>query len=219
MKEKNWIQSNDIEFLHALFKHRIISINVENTNLFHILMNFFDSDIIVHYVDENKMTILDNIFSINEYYDALNENELDLFINYLENHHFDFTTNFSENEDYSYLVNVIRFRFYGLIRRFMKLGLTIPTVKITNYETKKTTTSNYLILFFCNTFKERSNIEHYSCYSINMCQVISFCISLGLFDTTTTDSDGKTLRYYVNENRQFGTKILGEDYELFTKTF
>jgi len=223
MKEKGWIQSNDIEFLHLFFKHRITRISIENTNLFHILMNFFDPEIIINYVDEDKMTILDDVFSVNRFYCVLCENELNLFVNYLEKHHFNFATpNIGMYGEFNYLRDAIQFNFPSLIYRFMKFGLTIPTNTIKDYETKKIKTQNYLILLFCNALKEQQDIfdiECYRCNFIHTCQTIGFCISLGLFDITTTDSDGKTLRYYVNEKRQLGFSLLGEEYDTLTKTF
>ena len=217
MKEKGWIQSNDIEFLHLFFKYRITRISIENTNLFHILTNFFDPEIIINYVDKDGMTILDNVFNVNQYYCVLCENQLNFFVNYLEKNHFNFATpNTGRDGEFNYLRFAIQFDFPSLIYRFMKFGLTIPTVKITDNETQ-----NYLILLFCNALEENhyTDIECHKCNFIHTCQTISFCISLGLFDITTKDSDGKTLRDYVNENRPCGFILLGEEYDTLTKTF
>ena len=54
---------------------------------------------------------------------------------------------------------------------------------------------------------------------LNICLTINYCINIGIFNKNMIDHQNNTLRYYVELHREYGERMLGDNYNFLTMNF
>jgi cobalamin biosynthesis protein CobT len=54
---------------------------------------------------------------------------------------------------------------------------------------------------------------------LDICLTINYCINIGIFDKNMVDHQNNTLRYYVELHREYGEKMLDDNYNFLTMNF